>query len=311
MAGRRGAVTDVRRQLFERSTVQRWKVDIAEYFADRFRVSRSMLELFRKGPALYEARYLGDGEDEDTDALRLGRALHVLTFQPDRAAELVVTDLEPEPDEFKGTGAKARREAFKARKEEWRKSLPAGAAVLTPELLDRATGMRDALQAKLAELLDRERAEFEVPLEWTDDESGLPCKAMVDWHYLTRARDAVLAFDLKSTSDPSPGSFTRSIVNLGYHRQAAMYSDALARLYGLPVKFYLIAVRSTRPHVVARPYEIDPALVDTGRRQIRRALADFASCRNANTWRAPWECADAERPRPYLLTAPRWALEEP
>lgn len=305
-------MADVCRPLFERSTVQRWNVDIAEYFADRFRVSRSMLELFRKGPALYEDRYLGGGEDEDTDALRLGRALHVLTFQPDRAAELVVTDLEPEdPDEFKGKGAKARRAAFNARKEEWRKSLPAGAAVLTDKQLDQATGMRNALTAKLGELLDRERAEFEVPLEWTDDESALPCKAMIDWHYLTRARDAVLAFDLKSTSDPSPGPFTRSIVNLGYHRQAAMYADALARLYGLPVKFYLIAVRSTRPHIVARPYEIDPALIDTGRRQIRSALAAFARCRNTNTWRAPWECADAERPRPYPLAAPRWALEEP
>jgi len=295
--------------LFFRSTVQRWRVEIAEYFADRYRVSRSMLEMFRKGPPLYEHRYLGDGEDEETDALRLGRALHVLMFQPDRAAELVVADLEPEdPDEFKGKGAKARREAFKARKEEWRKSLPAGAAVLTDKQLDQAHGMRDALKAKLGELLDRD-AEFETPLEWTDDESGLPCKAMIDWHYLTKNRDCVRAFDLKSTSDPSPSVFMRSIVNLGYHRQAAMYGDALARLYSLPVKFYVIAVRSTRPHIVARPYEIDPALIDTGRRQIRNALNAFATCRNTNTWRAPWECA--EQPRPYLLTAPRWALEEP
>lgn len=284
------------RPLFRTSVVVPWDVDPADYYADTTRASRSGLEIVRKSPRLFQAQKLdGDVEDEETAALRRGRALHVAVLRPEQYEHLVrvVPSMRP---------SKA-LEAAKA-------SLPKCGVIITSDQAVQVRGMAAAVRKHplVSSWLARESAQAEAAFEWVDDESGVPCKMMVDHHFLTRQRDALRVWDLKSTDDPTPDAFTRSIAKFGYHRQEAWYSDALRRVYPeLPQRFMFVAVRIKPPFEVGI-FEIDETFRAPARGQVRTGLQAWAGYRARNDWSAPWELASHQKP--YRLTAPRWVQEE-
>lgn len=276
--------------------VRRWDITPSAYQAERDHVRRTHLELLRESPALYHHHVVLGHPTTETRALRLGRALHVAVLQPAEASALVVV----EPD------VNRRTNAGKAEIAAWRRALPADAIVLSEEELDTVRGMAAALRADplAGQMLERE-GERELPLRWTDSETDLPCKVMLDFLFFTRARDRARVLDLKSTSDPTPHAWTRSVVTFGYHRQAAFYGDATAALTGLPVDFLFLVVRSSPPYEVV-VYDLDDQAVEVGRQQIRAALRDLARRLETSNWRAPWQ---GERPRPTTLSLPPWAKD--
>lgn len=284
------------RPLWRRSEVRVWDVDAAHYFAETDHVSRSGLELFRKSPSLYAACRVNDEiDDEETAALRRGRALHYAVLQPERERELVRV-----VSSLRGKAADAAK-----------KELPPQGVLLTTDQAVQVAGMARAVREHplVGDWLRRDDSMAEVAFQWVDDETGLRCKMMVDHHFLNRSRDRVRAWDLKSTRDPSPRGFTRSVADLGYHRQEAFYRDALARHYeGHPLRFFFVAVRDTPPHEVG-VYQLDETFLAPARAQVRAAMARLADHKTRNDWRAPWELASTSEP--YVLTAPRWAQEEP
>lgn len=282
--------------LWRKSAVHVWNVDASQYFGETEHVSRSGLEIFRKSPSLYAAcRVTEEVDDEETAALRRGRALHVAVLQPERERDLVRV-----VSSMRGKQA-----------DEVRKSLAPHGVVITTAQAAQVAGMARAVREHplVGEWLRREDSLAETAFEWIDDETGLRCKMMVDHHFLTRGRDRVRAWDLKSTRDPSPRGFTRAVAELGYHRQEVFYRDALARHYeGVPVRFFFVAVRDTPPHEVG-VYQLDETFLAPARAQVRSSMARLADHHARNDWRAPWELASASEP--YQLTAPRWVQEEP
>lgn len=288
------------RPLFRTSVVVPWDVDPADYYADTIRASRSGLEVVRKSPHLYEAQRLSLDNDEsiapdDTAALRRGRALHIAVLQPDLYAGLVRVLPSMRPSKA--------LDAVKA-------SLPRCGVIITAEQARQVAGMAAAVlrHPLVSDWLSRESGQAEAAFEWVDDESSVPCKMMVDHHFLTHGRDALRIWDLKSTEDPSPAAFTKSVVNFGYHRQEAWYSDALQRVYPeLPLRYFIVAVRAKPPHEVGI-FELDETFRAPARAQVRTGLRAFAEHRERNDWRAPWELTSTTKP--FRLTAPRWAQEE-
>lgn len=277
--------------------VRRWDITPAAYQAERDHVRRTHLELLRESPALYHHHVVQGHPIPETRALRLGRALHVAVLQPHEVGAL----LRVEPDVNRRTNAG--KEALCA----WRRSLPVDAIVLSDEELDAVRSMTKALRADplAGPLLERE-GERELPLRWTDSETDLPCKVMLDLLFFTRARDRARVLDLKSTSDPTPQAWARSVATFGYHRQDAMYRDATAALTGLPVDFLFLVVRSTPPYEVV-VYDLDDQAVEVGRQQLRAALRDLARRRATDNWRAPWQSTNA---RPTTLSLPPWAQKD-
>lgn len=281
--------------LFGASSVERWEVDPAEYYAETVHASRSGLEVLRQSPRLFEAmRLTREIDDKESAALRRGRALHIKVFRPELYSSLVRV-------------VPSMRQSHAL--DELRASLPPLGVLLTPDQAQQVAGMTEAVRRHglVGDWLRRESGEAEIAFRWNDDESGLPCKMMVDHFFMTAARDAVRVWDLKSTADPSPSAFMRSVAQFGYHRQEAWYCDAMQRHFGdLPVRFFFVAVRAEPPHEVAVHF-LDDGFRSAGRRQVRAGLRAWADCRARNDWRAPWEISK----QPNRLTAPRWVLEEP
>lgn len=287
-------------ELFAGATVERWLISPDDYQAERDHVRRTHLELLRKSARLYEHRVVHGNTEPETKALRIGRALHIAVLQSTEASELLLCQ-----PKIKSPYSAAGKAELRA----WRSELPAGVVVLKSadeQLLIRRMADALRLDPKAGPLLERD-GENELPLRWTDPESGLPCKCMLDRYFETRERDAVRVLDLKSTIDPDPDAFAKSVAKFGYHRQDAMYRDATRQFAGgRPVSFIFLAVRSAPPFEVA-VIDLDDQAVDVGRRQIRAALRQLADHTTTGDWRSRWQSADA---RPTTISLPAYALKE-
>jgi hypothetical protein len=287
--------------LFQGATVERWDVSPEVYFADRDAISQSTLKTIADSP-----RSHAEGvERPDTDALICGRRFHRAVLQPDlwlaECRGMAGAVVKPK---FVGAGARTTQPA------EWLASLPPGTAIISEAERESWDGERakvDGMAAALHEhelagkLLARD-AEVEMPLRWTDPETGLRCRCLVDHLSLTTQATIV---DLKSTRDPTPDGFAKSVANYRYHWQAAWYSDAVALLTGLPVRFYLAVVRSAPPFEAA-VYEISDDDLDLARRQVRAAMQQAREHTDTQDWRAEWE----RGLEPITLRLPRWATME-
>lgn len=292
----------------------------AEYFALPA-TSRSDLELARESLKIYQGRKDGTlpGPSE-TRALRIGRLFHLAALEP-ALFERTVTVAPTTDDDFTGTGAKARREAWKALLESWHEALPDGMIVADPAELLTVTSMVHSLRttqtgaASVARRLLFGRGESEVTVTWTDSGPDLAapmaCRARLDrlierastvrtpsgWR---RAGTAVSVVDLKSTDDPSPEEFARSVARYGYHRQAAWYSTAAESLAGVRPSFAFVAVRSSPPYEVS-VYELEPEAVEQGERENRETLAELSRAMATSNYAASWESGVT------TINMPRWA----
>ena len=279
---------------------QAWTAD--EYFASSA-VSNSDLKLIRESIRLYAGRKNGSIPDTDTAAKRRGRLLHLAVLEPHEFERRVVTAPTID-DDFRGTGAKARREKWKAELSTWRASQPADAIVVDADdrVLEQVRGMARALAesttkaAKAARALLSGAGENEVSITWTDEtaaRSPIDCRARLD--RLIVGQRSALVVDLKTTDDPSPDAFARTIASWGYHCQAAWYCQAARELLGtVGVRFAFVAVRSDPPHEVA-VYDLEPEAIAIGHAENRRTLRELADAIADERWEAPWERGDDDK----------------
>jgi hypothetical protein len=126
-------------------------------------------------------------------------------------------------------------------------------------------------------------------------------------------RRGSLVADLKSTNDPSPDGFSRSIYNFGYHRQAAFYCNAAQALLGSLPRFAFIVVRNEPPYEVA-VYELEPEAIAIGQHEIRESLRALSRAMATGEWSAPWEGPAWERTagglQPPKINLPYWARKQ-
>lgn len=240
-------------------------------------ISRSGLwEIETRSPAHYWAHsYLNPNrvQDEDTDALRIGAAVHTLILEPDEWHEryLVRTEsLDGRTKEGKAWKAEAETSGRKiVGYADWCMVRGVTAAVKEHPLARRAF----------------EASAPEVTLTLKDSETGVWLKARPD--ALPRdARRLPFSVQLKTTQDASPAAFAKSVWGYGYHLGAAMEIDMLAMLgwHDNPGAL-LIAVEKEPPYAVSLLRLSDEA-VAWGRHQYRRALRRFADCLAAGKWPA-------------------------
>ena len=235
--------------------------------------------IYRSDPAINQS-YLKDVlersvlhariQRQPTAAMRLGTAVHCAVLEPDVFAAQYVDGggMPPKPE---GDG---RKKEVRVAREAWAGEIAAweaaheGMDVLTESEWVAVQGMKDALERH------REvAAMFSVPhvcessLKWDDAETGITCKARLDYY----SEEFGIAGDLKTTQDASPAAIARSVAKWGYHVQAGFYLDGLRELTGRDCAFHFIFVESSAPHgvVVAK---LSESACEFGLQQARLAL---------------------------------------
>ncbi len=223
---------------------------------------------------------------KDTDALRFGRAVHALTLTPD-AADVAVW--------CGGVRRGKDWEAFKAEH--------ADATILTEKEADAATEMRQTIIRHPLASSILSWGEGEVSVQWTDSETGLPCKCRADWAHLDLVRGLGL-YELKTARASHPRSFMRSFATMGYHAQLAFYVDGLETAAGERFRdVRVIAVEKTPPFDVC-VYTIPDEVLEVGRRKYTTWLRTVAECHASGRW--PGAGGDDAVP----MVLPEWATDD-
>jgi len=222
---------------------------------------------------------------EETDPMRLGRAAHSLTFEPETFDSLyVVWEKARNSNEWR---------AFKAAHEHM--------TILTVNQLERAQGMAAAVLAnKTACEYLNPRGKAEQTLVWTDEATGLVCKARADFlsHWCA-------VVDLKSAADLSPRGFQSSVFKFGYPCQLAHYRNG-AMASGIWVRepdCVIIAVESKAPYDVG-VFVLDSEAMEYGAKKVAELLAKVKECTERNEWPGRY-------PDKQCYTLPEWAKQNP
>jgi len=227
--------------------------------------SNTGLGKLARSPAHY--REWVDSPEEPTPALVFGQLAHarILGNGADRFAV--------RPD-----GLDLRRKADRAVYDEWLAEHD-GATVVTPDQARKADYMQDAVMGHPAARSLLERAKH----------IELSVAASLDGHQYKARPDALtednIIVDVKTTTDASPSGFSRAIHRFAYHRQAALYWNAMEKNGLDPKAFLLIAVEKDPPYAVA-VYALGGMAIDEGRDQAKRLLRRYYECLKQGNWPA-------------------------
>lgn len=244
------------------------------YHADTTRIGKSGLDLIRKSPAHYWARYLDPNREreEPTAALQLGTAVHHAVLEPhefERRYQVL-----PEINK-RTTAGKAEFEALMEH------AKANGITFLLEDDRTTCLRMRDAVHKHHAAKLLLAEGVAEETVFWTDPETGAKCKCKRDWFSGTG-----FITDLKTTTDASPEGFPKSVINYRYHVQSAFYYDGHRHAFGAPPEgFAFIAVEKEPPYAVG-VYYMTETVYKLGRKEYLTDLETYTKCLASNEWPA-------------------------
>jgi hypothetical protein len=217
-------------------------------------------------------RYEHDHRPTPTDEMTFGSAVHKLILGA--GADITIVDA----DNYR---AKAAQEAKAG-------ALAEGKIPLLTAEHAKAQTVADAVRSdRLAAKLLTEGAGLpEQVLVWRDPETGIWCRAMLDW---IRGRIVV---DVKSCVSAAPAKISKAVYEYGYHIQAAHYLDGM-RVLGLAEKpaMIFIFVEKARPYLV-NVVQLDPLALEAGAHYIRQARLIYRECVDRGEW--PGYASDIE-----------------
>lgn len=290
-------------------------------------ISRSELWWIDRSPEYFQFRK--NNPLEPTPALLFGQVAHKLLLEPGDFE----TDFAVAPAVDRRT--KAGKESWEAFLLECGDRIAVDAATY-----EQASDMIAAarLNPLVNELLD---GEHEVPLFWTDPDTGVECKCR--WDAWKRDENGVpVIVDYKTTMNASYRSFLRDVIDYGYHFQAAMYSEGAIQndmcprlIKGKPKKrwqkdpetgkrrYYTetpetIVMGGTEGEIIhprwifivqekVEPYsvnifEMDMDFITAGYDKFRELIGTYVSCESTGFW--PGYLGPFNEPN--ILTLPAW-----
>lgn len=251
-------------------------------------LSNSSLSVLKRSPAEFYARFVADPPtmtSEETDAMRLGSAVHMLALEPERFdAEYIVLDgpinQSLKPPKPYGRDSKAFQKWLDSEMmQQCRK-------VLVSEEFANSLAIAKAFQAHptiAAIMASRSEKFFESEqvgdFRWDGAPDWFKFKAKLDFVM----PDEGLIVDLKTTHEPSMWEWSWTAGAHGYHRQAALYLDIMEAKHDKPFKFIFGVVRSKEPFE-AHCYEPDEESIEDGRREYRQLATQWYNRKTSGDW---------------------------
>ena len=226
--------------------------------------------MFKKSPA--HMKHMIESPEEPTSAMIIGTATHSAILEPD----LFQKEWGRLPE---GDGrSKAIKDAKAALSRQFGHD-----HILKAEVYDNIIGMRESVLGNevAADLLGE--ANTEVSSYWTDEQSGVKCKARIDALPYQDSDWGYCLVDVKTTTDASEREFQRSVLNFGYHRQAAHYLASTSDKVFDRNRFIFICVEKAPPHCMAI-YELDPDALELARSELDHILGVWSECEGIDDW---------------------------
>lgn len=250
-------------------------------------LSNSSLSVLKRSPQEFYERFVtGNQKGEETDAMRLGSAVHMLALEPEKFDnEYVVLDgpVNPRTQAAYGRDTKAFSE--------WLESVSVDETrkIIIRDDFDQSLKIAQAFHSHeiIEGLMSVEGKEFEKTLLLTyqyDDGSSEKVKCKPDC--IIPAECVII--DLKTSSDPRPEEFQWSALRYGYYRQAAIYLDACEVFYGKEFRFLFGVVNSKAPHECG-VFELTLGDIQRGREEYHELIEEYSRRKLSNNWRSDWQ----------------------
>lgn len=207
---------------------------------------------------------------EDTPALALGRAIHCQLLEPAMWANYCKL---PHFGDMRSSKNRDARDA-------WLADGPPGRVVLDADDYDLAVRCADAIREHPEAMKLIVGGRREETVLWTDESTGLKCKARLD-----NIRPNDLS-DIKSTRKESPGGFLRDASKFLYHGQLAWYHAGAIAAGVLPPdaeRPSVVAVQTVEPFDVM-PFRMTQAALDAGTRLWKSLIKRYTECQTAEWW---------------------------
>ena len=219
-----------------------------------------------------------------------GHAAHMLVLGEGAPIAVIPADILASNGAASTTAAKAFIEKARA----------AGQVPLKPAEAQQVADMADELtrHAEASALLTAPGVQCEMSAFAIDPQTGVWLRGRFD--FLAPGQGVG---DYKTAADGEPGRFARrTMLDLGYHVQAAHYLD-LAAAVGLTdpdAPFRFVVQEKTAPYLVS-VVTVGDDYLQLGRRDMRRAIDLWARCQTTGVW-----------PGYPSITAepPRWAVDD-
>lgn len=243
--------------------------------------SRSVLKKLKRSPA-----HALVADERDSDALRVGNLVHTLLLEPGSFGK------------FARYEKKDRR--IKENKEQYAELC---ASFGEENLVDSVTYDKIDSIARSVLAVPKARAIIEAASctegsVWWRGENGVPRKARPDIY----CEGLALAADLKTTSDASPGFFSRQIYNYAYHIQAFHSMDGLNAIGKPCQEFVFIVVESAPPYGCAL-YRFTMEALTAAKVERNRLLKKYDECFLSGAWPCyPQDIQD--------IGLPTWAINQ-
>jgi len=246
------------------------QISFAEY-CDLRRVNATTL-LTYAGRSAEEARHEQLFPKDDTESLVKGHAAHAALLEPDVFAKLYATM--PNFGDYRTKAAKEKRAAWE---KEHQNSIS-----INEEQHATAVSIRDRILAdpELRQLFDGP-GKNESTILWTDEETGLECKARTD--RLTIFKGYQILIDLKTARNITDYGCQSAMADLGYAVRMAFYRDALDLVQPADWRVALVWALNTPPYTYRMTELMDEDLAE-GRAAYRHYLNLHAECLANDAW---------------------------
>ncbi|MBM7788883.1 PD-(D/E)XK nuclease-like domain-containing protein [Tenggerimyces flavus] len=179
-----------------------------------------------------------------------------------------------------------RTNAYKAAVEEAR---AAGKVPLLQHEYDTVQEMVWALRTHpdAALLLDPDSGAPEQSLFWTDDETGVACRARLDWLPKPKPSGLVIAWDYKTTQSAAPDKIAKAIDEYGYFQQAPFYLDGMRALdLAGDDAVFLFVFQEREPPYLVTVVQLPLITMEIGAARNRQARELFRRCVETDHWPA-------------------------
>ena len=257
-------------ETFENKWVE---LDNEVYHSDKTAVNSSSLRKMIESPMAYYDSYLNSAKP--TKAMNFGKLAHMAILEGDKFKEKYL--VEPIFEGLTKDGRMSSQSASaKAKKAEWYDSLQPGCVVVTQEEFDDLLRMIDSIINHPVAFPILSKGKSEIKGYYRDPSTGLKCRVMIDF----TSFDLNTLIDFKTTSDIRWPKFRRSVEDLQYPFQMAMYRKAMELISGrLPDCDAWISIQSSSPfevmvHEVSKEYQI------IGDYEYERCIKLLAQCIN-------------------------------
>lgn len=253
-------------------------------------LSKSMLAVLGDCPARFKHMYIDGNKRQETESLRIGKAVHTLALEPKKWKAEYVT--------FSGD----RR--TKQGKEDYAEALASGKTIINEKEIEQIEGMANSLSKNpFALALLKADGYAESTIIWNED--GLDLRCRPDF-----MRNDGLIVDLKTCRSANPSIFHSDAWKFHYDVSVAMTSRGYEAHFGKPADNYVFLCIEVEAPYIVECFESYAAMdnitgmsyLSAGEVRLNKLINKYKECKAADNW-------PSYSGRITTMKIPSWAMK--